>query len=393
MVGVVANLAPNTEVSAPCDVAVVGGGLVGSALAWGLARAGQTCQVFDEGDTALRTARGNFGLVWVQGKGASMGRYALWTLAAAQLWPAFAAELEAATGLDLAYSRGGLRYALDEADLAGAVAQLETIQGLMGEAAYDFEVWQGARLHQALPMVGAIAGATYTEMDGHCNPLVLLRALQQDMQRLGAAYRPMTPVAGIRPLPGGGYAVLDAAGRVLVEAGKLVLAAGHGSGKLAEALGLTLPIHPDQGQILVTEKVAPILPWCSDTIRQTDNGSILLGASSKPGAQHTRTDLATLAEIADEALRVFPFLGRLRLQRAWGALRVMTPDGYPVYQQSEACPGVFSFACHSGVTLASVHAMEAARWVMAGRLPEEMAAFHPRRFEALQAQEAACSSA
>ena len=54
------------------DVAVVGGGLVGSAVAWGLARQGARVAVFDEGDTALRASRGNFGLVWVQGKGDGM---------------------------------------------------------------------------------------------------------------------------------------------------------------------------------------------------------------------------------------------------------------------------------------------------------------------------------
>jgi len=48
------------------DVAVVGGGLVGAALAWGLAREGQRVTVLDEGDIAQRASRANFALVWVQ---------------------------------------------------------------------------------------------------------------------------------------------------------------------------------------------------------------------------------------------------------------------------------------------------------------------------------------
>jgi glycine/D-amino acid oxidase-like deaminating enzyme len=59
------------------DVAVIGGGLVGSAIAWGLARAGQRVAVLDEGDVALRASRGNFALVWVQSKGLGMPAYAL----------------------------------------------------------------------------------------------------------------------------------------------------------------------------------------------------------------------------------------------------------------------------------------------------------------------------
>ena len=50
------------------DVAVVGLGLVGAALAWGLARAGQRVVVLDEGDLATRASRANFALVWVQAR-------------------------------------------------------------------------------------------------------------------------------------------------------------------------------------------------------------------------------------------------------------------------------------------------------------------------------------
>jgi len=61
------------------DVAVVGGGLVGAAIAWGLARAGTRVVVLDEGDVAFRASRGNFALVWVQSKGLGMPEYAAWT--------------------------------------------------------------------------------------------------------------------------------------------------------------------------------------------------------------------------------------------------------------------------------------------------------------------------
>ena len=62
------------------DVAIVGGGLLGSAFAYGLAVLGVRTIVLDEGDNAIRTARGNFGLVWVQGKGRGMPDYAQWSL-------------------------------------------------------------------------------------------------------------------------------------------------------------------------------------------------------------------------------------------------------------------------------------------------------------------------
>ena len=66
------------------DIAVIGGGLVGAALAWGVSGAGRRVALLDEGDVALRAARGNFALVWVQGKGLGMPEYAAWTVRSAE---------------------------------------------------------------------------------------------------------------------------------------------------------------------------------------------------------------------------------------------------------------------------------------------------------------------
>jgi len=73
------------------DFAVVGGGLVGSAIAWGLARLGQRVIVLDQGDFAYRASRGNFALVWVQSKGLGMPEYAGWTKRSSDGWAGFAA--------------------------------------------------------------------------------------------------------------------------------------------------------------------------------------------------------------------------------------------------------------------------------------------------------------
>lgn len=363
------------------DVAIVGGGLLGSAFGWGLARAGQRVVVLDEGDTAIRTARGNFGLVWVQGKGEAMPEYAAWSLRASALWPDFAAELEHSTGVDVHYVKEGYNILATEAELEQAITAQSELSASMGEGAYDFEVLGASAVKSVAPLVAdTVPGAIHTVHDGHCNPLFLMRALHQDMQAKGAEYRPHTPVGTIRPRSGGGFDLLDAQGGGLASAARVIVAAGHGSADLVRDLGIDLPVMADQGQVLVTEKVRDTMSFATGTVRQTDNGSFLLGASSKEIGLDTRTDLATLAQIARNCIAVFPFLAGLRLQRAWGALRVMTPDECPVYQQSQTHPGLFSFACHSGVTLASVHALEVANWVEKGTIPPEFEVFHPRRF-------------
>src|SRR3977135_3349526 len=100
------------------DVAVVGGGLLGSAIAWGLGRLGKKVVVFDEGDIAKRASRANFALVWVQSKGLGMPEYMGWTVRSSEAWRQLAADLKAQTGLDISFQRpGGFHLALGEAEL------------------------------------------------------------------------------------------------------------------------------------------------------------------------------------------------------------------------------------------------------------------------------------
>ena len=80
------------------DYAIIGGGVVGLSVAWGLLKRGLTVTVLDGDDGAFRASRGNFGLVWVQSKGMTQPRYARWSQQSAAIWAEFAAELGANTG-------------------------------------------------------------------------------------------------------------------------------------------------------------------------------------------------------------------------------------------------------------------------------------------------------
>jgi glycine/D-amino acid oxidase-like deaminating enzyme len=63
----------------------------------------------------------------------------------------------------------------------------------------------------------------------------------------------------------------------------------------------------------------------------------------------------------------------------------MSPDGFPIYQQSSSHPGAFLAACHSGVTLAAVHAQVLAPGIAVGSLPPSLVPFSSRRFDVPQA--------
>ena len=107
----------------------------------------------------------------------------------------------------------------------------------------------------------------------------------------------------------------------------------------------------------------------------------MLGASARDVGYDLSTDVATLQGISQECIRAFPLIESLRIQRTWAALRIMTPDGFPVYQQSAEYPGAFAFNCHSGVTLAANHALLIPEWVMNNQLPADYSAFLPTRFQ------------
>lgn len=360
------------------DTIVIGGGVVGMSLAYGIARAGQRVRLLDEGDDAYRAARGNFGLVWVQGKGLAQPDYARWTMQAAQCWPGFAAELQDRTGIDVELSQpGGLTMCLSEDELADRAHALAGLRAQLG-GHYPFEVMDGAALRRLVPETGPeVVGAVRGPLDGHANPLRLLRALLQGFQSLGGGLCAGARVEAIEHRQGG--FVVRAGGRTHGCA-RLVLAAGLGNRALAPLVGPEAPVQPNRGQILVTERLQPFLTYPTLYVRQTGEGVVQIGDSKEDVGLDDSTTLQQLSHIADRAIRCFPLLQGMNIVRTWGALRVMSPDGLPIYEASTQCPGAFVVTCHSGITLAGQHAGALVDWIRGGLEPEVLRSFKASRF-------------
>ena len=133
--------------------------------------------------------------------------------------------------------------------------------------------------------------------------------------------------------------------------------------------------------LAVAERTRQVLPLPIATIRQTVEGSIMLGDSQEDAGFDTSQRPAVMRTIARRAVLAFPWLRDLQIVRAWAALRVMPPDGLPIYDQSEQYPGAFTANCHSGVTLAGAHANLFAPMVAAGELDPALERFSARRFD------------
>ncbi len=363
------------------DVAVVGGGLVGAAIAYGLARRGQRVAVLDEGDMAIRASRGNFALVWVQAKGLGMPEYAAWTVRSSEAWSGLAAELAVETGLDVSFQRpGGLHLCLSETELEGRRQTLMRFHNQAGVARYTTEMLDRSALQKLVPEIGPdVVGGSYSALDGHVNSLRLFRALHTAMQQRGVVYLPGHPVTAIDKV-GGGFQIRTAKSEM--RAAKVVLAAGNANAQLAPMVGLSAPMKPERGQIIVTERVRSFLHHPIATLRQTDEGTVMIGDSREDGTDPADMNLQINSVMASRAVRMFPVLGSLNIVRTWRAIRVMPADGFPIYDQSTSHPGAFLVTCHSGVTLAAIHALALAPMIATGALDiNSVGSFSARRFD------------
>lgn len=372
------------------DFAVIGGGIVGAAVAFGLLDRGRRVTVLDAGDTSIRAATANLGLVWVNGKGRNFPAYQRWTRRSAALWPELCARLQDATGLRLEYhQQGGLKFALGDAELQKHAAHLAALREQAPDLPDDSEVVDRRGLQELMP--GArfgqeVVGGVFCAADGHVNPLHLWRALRAALVRRGADLRTDWPVRAVEADQGGFRLRSD---RGDLHAARVVLAAGLANRGLAAGLGLDFPIRPERGQIMVTERMEPWMALPGNGVRQTGDGTVMIGSSQEDAGFDRSATIGVGASMAARALRLFPDLEGARLVRQWAGLRVLSPDGFPVYAHAPAHPGCVAVGCHSGVTLAGAHAADLAAAIDGERVTlddgaELFASFSERRFDVSQ---------
>ena len=279
------------------DAIVIGGGLVGTAIAYGLGRDGLKVALIDEGDVAYRASRGNFGLVWVQSKGFGAPHYQRWTRASAAEWPSLAAALQERAGIAIGLEQnGGLQLCLGEAEFAKRREMMEQMRREAGNFGFEYRMLGRGELADMLPGIGpAVTGASWTPYDGHVNSLALFHALHRAFAASGGMYLPNCTVTQARAAPGDFRIDTDSE---TVNAPKIILAAGLGNAALAPLFGLSAPVRPQRGQILATERTTRAWPLPLGSIRQTPEGTIILGSSEEEVGFDIGQDPAVMRKIA-----------------------------------------------------------------------------------------------
>lgn len=366
------------------DVIVIGGGVTGSATALGLLNenAGRVI-MFDSQLPTQRLSRANFGLTWFMCKGGTNPAYARWCRSACKAWPDYAAALEDETKTDIELEwTGGALHAFGEDGLNAHAESVEKISGVCKEAGLDYPVSvldrkEFSELIPKMQLGEKVSGAMYTPEQGHINPLKLLGAMRKAFQMRGGEFIGNQTIIEVTPQGSGAQIKTDTE---TYSCNKLVIAAGHGTNRLLASLDHKLKVYPQRGQLLVTERCERKLPIPLLSVRQTKDGTYMLGLSTEDVAMDTRVTPQAMQLQAQNAINIFPELASVNWVRAWGAIRVMTPDGAPIYDTHPAYPNIYTLALHSSVSLNPLHTSVVAPWILNGEHADTISQFSNGRF-------------
>jgi glycine/D-amino acid oxidase-like deaminating enzyme len=348
------------------DTVVIGGGVAGSCVAYGLAREGIETIVVERDDINLQASGANAGSLHVQllafdftGAAPTGPNRAADTLplgpAAIALWQ----EIQRDTGTDLEIKiTGGLMLAETARDieiLKGKIA-LEKSRGVEAELI-------GANELRALePGIGDVAiAAEWCPGEGKINPLKGTNAVVAKAQALGARFRRGSNVLAIEPENGGGYRIKTSRGDILCK--RVVNASGPWAAETARLAGLDIPVRAAPLQMIVTEPTAPTLSRLVAytgrhlTLKQAASGAFMIGGGWTAGLDEQQKLSRALRSSVEGNLwiaqRAVPALADLHAIRIWAGMNVNI-DRAPILGEVPGLPGFYNCVSSNGYTLAPV---------------------------------------
>jgi glycine oxidase len=320
------------------DLAIVGGGIVGLAVAWRARARGLSVIVLERGligeECATGVAAGMLAPVAEVEFGEAGRRVLQLGLRSAALWPRFAAELERDAELEVGLRRSGtLVVARDDDDARELERQLALRQSL-GLSAIRLRPSAARELEPAL--APTVRLALHAPADHSVDPRLVLAALRRACERTGVELREYAPVARVALDPAGGRVVGVALrdGR-RVHAAQVVLAAGAWSGE-TELTPEALPIRPLKGQILrLRDPDGPgllrrVLRFDGGYLVPRGDGRYVLGATVEERGFESRPTAGGVYELLRAARELLPGVLELQIDELSVGFRPATPDNAPV---------------------------------------------------------------
>lgn len=329
------------------DTVVVGGGVMGSTVAYRLAAAGQKVALLEKGGLCMEASGVNAGTLSIQIKRAALIPYALkgW-----ELWKTTQEWL----GADVGFAqKGGITVAFtqDEAEVLR-----DRMEARRGRGA-PIEFVSPARACELEPgLSDKVIFASWCALDGYANSNELGHAFRGALSRVGADVREFTAVEGIAR-EGRGYAVN--AGSESFRSTRVVVAGGTWlEGLLRRDFGIHIPVECRVNQVSVTERLPPIVNTILGvasgllTLKQSANGTVLIGGGWQGRGDPERGGYEVIPENLVGNLRLahytIPALKEARIVRTWLGLEGASPDWMPLVGEIPGAPDAYVIGCVRG---------------------------------------------
>ncbi|HEV2884741.1 MAG TPA: glycine oxidase ThiO [Pyrinomonadaceae bacterium] len=379
-----------TEFPATSDAVVIGGGVIGLAVARALATRGlRKIIVVERATLGAESSSAAAGMLAPQAEADSPDDFFYLTCQSRDLYPSFAAELSDETGIDVELDTTGTLYlAFDEQDAAKLQERLEW----QSSAGLACELLSTEEARQLEPSISKdVWMALKFPNDTQVENRRLISALAAANERMGVLLAKGTKVNSLQSKRGRLYGVETSRGFISTE--NVVIAGGAWSSDLTlndqppsdKALP-GLRIEPVRGQMICFEAnpqvVRHVIYSHGGYIVPRRDGRLLAGSTTEYAGFDRRVTAGGMQSISSAALEICPAIGSLPLSDSWAGLRPRAADGLPVLGPCAEIAGVFYATGHyrNGILLAPLTANLLAEAIIDKVISQPLETFSPDRF-------------
>lgn len=368
------------------DVIIVGGGIIGNATAYYLAKKGSSVIVLEKSDHIGNggSSRNGGG---VRQSGRDPREIPLAMYGIKNLWPYLSEELET----EIEYCQeGNLRLGKTKEHLKILSRLAENARG----CGLDVQMISGEKVREICPYLSnEVIGASWCPTDGHANPLMATLAFYKKARQMGVRFITGESVEAIKKIKGKAAAVVT--DQTTYEGETIVLAAGLESRRIAATVGIDIPMKSALLECLVTEAEPKMFGQMLGTAEadfyghQTAHGSFVFGGSSnfeeynKDNGTPVNSSI-TASCICRGIMKYFPSLKEAKIVRTWAGWMDLCADKVPIISQVEEVPGLIlacGFSGH-GFGIAPAVGEQLSRMIIDKTTDLDLSAFRYDRFHA-----------
>ncbi|MFZ7946700.1 glycine oxidase ThiO [Neobacillus sp. 19] len=365
------------------DVIIIGGGIVGTSIAYQLSKMGRKVIILEKDQLACQATRAAAGMLASQAEIEQDGPLFQMGLTSQSMFSTLANELLEFSGVDIEFVNKGLLKIAETEEIASEVKKQVDFQREWDPAITWLDKKELLELEPSLSP--SISGAMLIPNDGHVQPAKLAKAFTQAAAYFGAEIREHTEVVSLIYENGQVRGVNTTNGAIRSE--QVVVAAGAWASKLLCEAGLEINVYPVKGECF---SVRPEKPVISMTIFSDKrcylvpkrNGEIYIGATM---IEHTFDQTVTpkgIASLIERATNLVPQLNEAAWERVWSGIRPQTGDGLPYIGEHPSRKGLYVAAGHfrNGILLSPITGKLMANLLTGGITDQTLlSAFHLER--------------